>query len=526
LDLFIAIAIVLTALLTAMAALSFHAAVESRRPPPPTRIFSDDDPGTVFLFDGERLVDSSPRARALLSSLQLGGGPWPQLVRHLSRLFPELEAQLATLGERGALCLVSAPDAATPTVLRAEDRSGLIRLELTEAGRERGRGTDPFTLHALMEEIAEMRQLVAEMPGLAWRTDARGEIIWCNGAYMAAATALLGDGNAPSWPPLRLFDDAALPADGSHQRARLVISPRDIRWYDLTAGQDGPGGQLCFATPADALVRAETTLRELMQTLTKTFAQLPIGLAIFDHHRKLQLFNPAMLDLTGLAPDFLMLKPSLISVLDALRDRRMLPEPKDYHVWRRELVNMERAASEGLYQETWNLPDGQVFRVTGQPHPDGALALMFEDVSSEILRTRRYRADLELGQSVIDSMEEAVAVFSPEGHLVMTNRAYGLLWGHDPAEGIGAVPFRRVAAQWRSMTAPGPLWHQVEDFLSTFGDRQGWAASTRLADGRELICRFVPLAGGATLSAFRIPANAIAKPARKSAGGQQRAGNP
>lgn len=151
---------------------------------------------------------------------------------------------------------------------------------------------------------------------------------------------------------------------------------------------------------------------------------------------------------------------------------------------------------------------------------------MFEDVSSEILRTRRYRADLELGQSVIDSMEEAVAVFSPEGHLVMTNRAYGLLWGHDPAEGIGAVPFRRVAAQWRSMTAPGPLWHQVEDFLSTFGDRQGWAASTRLADGRELICRFVPLAGGATLSAFRIPANAIAKPARKSAGGQQRAGNP
>ena len=33
----------------------------------------------------------------------------------------------------------------------------------------------------------------------------------------------------------------------------------------------------------------------------------------------LKLFNPALLDLTGLPVDFLSLRPSLLSVLDALR---------------------------------------------------------------------------------------------------------------------------------------------------------------------------------------------------------------
>ena len=68
---------------------------------------------------------------------------------------------------------------------------------------------------------------------------------------------------------------------------------------------------MMFALPADAAVRAERSLREFVQTLTKTFADLPIGLAIFDQSRKLQLFNPSLIDLTRLPTGFLTARPTL-----------------------------------------------------------------------------------------------------------------------------------------------------------------------------------------------------------------------
>ena len=210
-----------------------------------------------------------------------------------------------------------------------------------------------------------------------------------------------------------------------------------------------------------------------------------------------------MVDLTGLPIDFLSLRPSFVSFLDALRDRSMIPEPKDYRSWRRQLVEMEKAAASGLYEETWNLPDGQTFKVVGRPHPNGALALMVEDITNEVSRSRRYRSDMELGQAVIDEMEEAVAVFSPSGQLVMSNMAYAVMWAHDPEEDFRNDSIRTIVPHWRARSAPAGLWSEAEEFISTVGNRVSWTAETRLLDGRLLHCRFAPLSGGATLAAFR-----------------------
>jgi PAS domain-containing protein len=258
-------------------------------------------------------------------------------------------------------------------------------------------------------------------------------------------------------------------------------------------------------------VQAEASLRSFTQTLTRTFAHLPIGLAVFDGARQLALFNPALTDLTGLAPDFLSARPTLTGFLDALRERAMLPEPKDYVAWRRTFADLEQAAAGGLFEETWSLPGGQTYRVTGRPHPNGGLALLIEDISTEMTRTRRYRADLELGQAVIDAMEEAVAVFSAAGQLVMSNAAYADLWGHDPASTLGGdTGIAAIGEHWRSRSAPTTLWDRAEDYVAAAHDEEAWTDSTRLADGRALHCRFAHLAGGATLAAFRVLAEAPA----------------
>ena len=474
-------------------------------------IFTDEADGAVFLFDGDVLIDATPGARALLAASAGRGGPWVTLVGYLVPLFGDLDAHLEKMAVEGGVTLTARHG--EPLILQAELRGGLTRITLTDPEQNRqAQGHDPVARRAMLDELDLLRQTLARAPVLIWREEPEGDVIWANAAYLMRAGDQLSPGQDLSWPLPRLFERTASAQGVAGQRQRLTLAGGAAAWFDLVSFAEN-AGRLVFALPADAAVQAEGALRDFMQTLTKTFAHLPIGLAIFDKSRQLQLFNPALLDLTALPVDFLSMRPSLLSVLDAMRDRSMIPEPKDYRDWRRQLVDLEKAAASGLYQETWSLPGGQTYRVIARPHPNGALALMIEDISTEMLRTRRYRADLELGQSVIDAMAEAVAVFSNAGQLVMSNTAYARLWGHDPAAAMSEGTVRTLCAHWRGLSAPSPIWAAVEDFVANPADREAFSAEARLLDGRLVDCHFAPLAGGATLATFRHAAQAeSAKP--------------
>jgi PAS domain-containing protein len=402
------------------------------------------------------------------------------------------------------MTLASSPAAGNPMILQAEARGGMTRLVLIDPESENiGPGQDLMTMRAMNEELDFLRMTVSKAPILIWRERGNGDVIWANGAYFLQVGDLNEPGQELSWPLPRLFERVASEQCVSGQRHKVSLKGGGTAWYELYTVTE-LDGQLVFALPADAIVTAETAMHDFMQTLTKTFAHLHVGLAIFDHQRQLHLFNPALLDLTGLPVDFLSLRPSLLSVLDAMRDRNMIPEPKDYRGWRRQLVELEKAAASGLYEETWSLPGGQTYRVIGRPHPNGAIALMIEDISGEMIRTRRYRADLELGQAVIDQVEEALAVFSEGGQLVISNAAYADLWGSDPSGSLEDASLRAVCAVWRAQSAPNPVWSELEDFAANQGDRSAWHAEARLLDGRLIDCRFAPLAGGATMIGFSI----------------------
>lgn len=458
----------------------------------------------VFLFDGEVLVDSSPSARAILSANPTRSPAWVRLMSYLAGRFPDVSATLLRLPHEGVITLASDPAAGDPILLLAELRGGLTRISLVDPENE-GSATrnDPLSFRALSEELTMLRDMVGKAPFLVWRTNKAQEVFWANPAYLTAAASMSSDGQEISWPLPHVFDPLASSRPEAGQRQKLVATDGKTRWFDIASHKEGEGW-ISFASSADAIVQAETSLRDFMQTLTKTFAQLHVGLAIFDKSRALQLFNPALLDLTGLPIDFLSARPTLLALLDAMRDRNMIPEPKDYRSWRRQLVEMEKAAASGLYEDTWSLPGGQTYRVVGRPHPNGALALMLEDISNEMLRTRRYRADLELGQSVLDGLPDALAVFSEDGQLVLSNAAYVDLWGHDPSVALGEATVGSICRYWRAHTAPSQLWSEVETFVTNPGDRLSWQGQARMSDGRLIDFGLSPLAGGPTLVTFRL----------------------
>ena len=180
-----------------------------------------------------------------------------------------------------------------------------------------------------------------------------------------------------------------------------------------------------------------------------------------------------------------------------------MPEPRDYRSWRASITELEAAAADGTYSETWSLPDGQTFHVTGRPHPDGAVAFLFEDISAEMSLTRHFRSEIEQYQTVIDIFEDAVAVFSPAGDITIMNRAYRDLWKIDSDEFmIGDLT--EATRRWHELSTPTPVWGDFRDFAHDNREREEWSASVGLRDGRQIDCRFTPKPGGVTMAVFQI----------------------
>lgn len=499
------VVLVLTCGLIALGSVFILAALHGDKDRKASSIFMDRAGGTSFLFDGDTLLDATPAARALLS--QGGGGPaWLRLLAYLSPRFPDVEAKLAILPEAGQMALTEQQADGTLLAVEAELRGGLTRIALHEGDTLPDQaGQDLLTQKAAQQEVQHLRSILARTPMLIWRESATGDVIWANARYLNEAAMRLEPGRDLTWPLPRLFEphmtNTHVTQGFAIHRHKLAGTSGDGNWFDLTSEEDC-AERLFYATPCDATVKAESSLRDFTQTLTKTFAHLPIGLAIFDRQRQLVLFNPALLDLCSLPPDFLSARPTLFAFLDAMRERNMIPEPKDYRSWRKQMTALEEAAASGLYEDTWSLPSGQTYRLVGRPHPNGALALMFEDISTEMTRIRRFRADLELGQSVLDAMDQAVAVFSSGGALVMANARYADLWGHDPGANLGQGSLAQICSWWRAGSAPTTFWAEAEAFCGSSSNCDLLVGEVRLLDGRLIGCELRGLPGGATLVKF------------------------
>lgn len=493
----------LASVASAFAALLLLLALGRHRPPKPV-LFGPPDTmlePSIFLFEGTELVDATTTARTLLARKAEFGSEWDRLLAVIEPRIPTFAQQIAHISDVGRFEAISPTDADFSVL--AEDLGHATRISLRDLSAE-GQGilVDSLNLQAHNDELNALRKMTEHLPFPIWRKSGEGAVVWANSAYLALSLELSGSDDIV-WPLPVLFDlSAREPTAKQTKRLELPINGASrARWYDcgtLPTAHD----EICFALPADATVRAETALRDFVQTLTKTFAHLSVGLAIFDRQRQLAMFNPVLCELTTLSPDYLSARPSLFAFLDRLREVRLLPEPKDYGAWRQQILDLERAAAAGLYQEEWSLLGGQTYRITGRPHPDGAVAFLIEDISAEVSLTRRFRSQITLGQSVIDALADAVAVFAPTGELVLSNAAYADRWGVDPRTTIGAMTIVEACQNWQSNTLPTTVWGDARDYVIQTADRAAWDAIVTTNANETLRCQFIPLQGGLTMVQF------------------------
>jgi PAS domain-containing protein len=465
-------------------------------------LMREGEASTVFLFDGDMLMDATTSARQLLGRKDPRETDLDAVFALLSRRFPDLREKLAGLATNGRVIVTSTEPSG---IVEAELWDGLMRLTLRHQSTEVA-PLQRLAIEAIEDELQTLRSIGEDAPQLIWKQDDTATITWANRAYLNLADRInpIPEGSEPIWPPGVLFTETGPTPDGPkplvRRHALRVPGQTQEQWYEVTSMRRG-SETLHFAVDANGIVRAEQAQKAFVQTLAKTFAHLSTGLAIFDRQRRLVLFNPALLDLTGLPVTFLSSRPMVHSVLDRLRDMNMLPEPKNYASWRDQVLALETAATRGTYCETWNLPGGQTYRVTGRPHPDGAIAFLFEDISAEVSLTRHFRQEIETAQSVIDSLDEAIAVFSSSGTLTMSNAAYTKFWGPS-ADAMEEIGLQDELRRWQDRCAPTAVWGDLRGFVEGFGERTEWFDDVTLENGQLLSCRFTPLPHGTTLVGF------------------------
>jgi PAS domain-containing protein len=473
--------------------------------PPAHGLSHQRDEDIVFLFSAGALVDSTSAARGQLPAEPAHADDLARFVIAYSQRFEGLSDRLEDFAQGDRFEIAEVPDDPDSLRLVAENLGGQLRISITDPARDsRSEMVAHYSLAAMRAELFTLRSIAERSPIPTWKRRHDGTIIWANSTYMRLAVDLAGEDALISWPPPDLFAGLINATDPDtvppQRRVSLAADTAHARtlWFDLIA-LPGEIETLYFALPIDNLVRAENALTEFVQTLTKTFAHLRIGLAIFDQKRRLALFNPALVDLTGLSAAHLSARPTLHTFLDALRDAQKIPEPKDYKSWRMQIAQLETGAAEGTYEDTWHLSNGQTFRVSGRPHPDGAVAYLFEDISSEVSMTRSYRSEIEMSRSVVDSLDVAIAAFAPDGECILSNRAYRRLWGIDTGD---AADIGAASACWRAACMPGTDWAALRDRVLVSGKRLPSTLPVQLQDGQVMRCDTRPIAGGGTLVTF------------------------
>ena len=362
---------------------------------------------------------------------------------------------------------------------------GLVTGRIIKNSSER-HGVDP-------NEIA--RTAIDSSADLVW-VEHQGVSIWQNKTCQERMTAL--NETAPNLAMFGLRSEASI-ADGN-RRGHLTLGGED-RFFDISIRTEGDM-TVIHAKDASAVLGAERELQHFMQTLTDTFAHIPIGLAIFDHSRNLALFNPALAELFELEPEWLARRPGLRAFLDHLRNDSKLPEPKDFKDWRRQIEVLERSAESGNYQEDWHLPNGRVFRVSGRPHPKNAVAFLFEDISKIVAIERSYRTELEHMYNTFDTLTSAIMIFDANGQVAFSNQAFADIWGEDAAASLSAPSTTDMTRLWQKRCEPSPVWGDFRDFAADYGERSNWQAVVKMLDGPFLTVNFAPIPGGRILCEF------------------------
>ena len=358
---------------------------------------------------------------------------------------------------------------------------------------------------ALAAEVETMRAMLAEAPMPIWLRDEGGALVWVNAAYAAAVEAK--DAGEAVAHGLELLDTTGRQMIATAHAEKPVFTRRlpvivagSRRIFDV-ADIASEGGSAAIAIDATEVESAQAALRREVEFNARTLDQLQAAVAVFGPDRRLKFSNAAYRALFGLDPAFLDSAPDEMTVLDRLRATHKLPEQADYRRWRDELLAAYRAPES--QEHWWHLPDGQTLRVIANPHPQGGMTWVYENVTERLDLESRYNALVSVQGETLDHLKEGVAVFGSDGRLRLHNPSFAAVWSLDPALFEERPHVADIVAACRRPHDDEAMWRRFTASVAGVDENRGSiSGQTEREDGRVIDYATVPLPDGQTMVTF------------------------
>lgn len=293
---------------------------------------------------------------------------------------------------------------------------------------------------------------------------------------------------------------ASRPGGPVFQRRLSTVVAGKRRVFDVVDVETG-GGSAGLAVDVTELENVQFELKRTMESHDRTLDQLASAVAIFGPDRKLKFYNAAYRALFGLEAKFLESGPEDGAVLDQLRALRKLPEQADFRSWKRDMLAAYQSVE--TRESWWHLPGGQTLRVIANPHPQGGVTYIYENVTERLDLESRYNALIRVQGETLDHLSEGVAVFGSDGRLRLWNPAFATLWRLEDGLLVNRPHINEVVARCRTLHEDGETWERIRTAIAGLADtRMRLGARMERRDGAVIDFTTVPLPDGATLVTF------------------------
>ncbi len=285
-----------------------------------------------------------------------------------------------------------------------------------------------------------------------------------------------------------IFDETVSTVIGGDRRLFAVT---DVKGSQASAG-------LAIDRSEVEALRAE--LERVQKSHADTLDQLTTAVAIFDAGQKLLFYNQAFQELWELDPAFLASKPDNTLLLDRLRSAGKLAEQPEWRRWKENVLAAYRSAER--VEHLWHLPDGRTLRVIANPHPQGGVAWVFDNMTERFDLESRYNAAMRVQGETLDNLAEGVAVFGSDGKIRLYNPAFTTLW-RLPADEFRPETHIAAISQACERVAVKNPWPGFVASVTGFDDeRRESHGQIELVDGTILSHALIPLPNGQVMLTF------------------------
>lgn len=297
------------------------------------------------------------------------------------------------------------------------------------------------SVQKLEKENALFLQAFNTLPFPIWLRNEDLQLAMCNPAYAKAVHAdsvqhalLLGSELVYEKSPreAKVLAAAARAAGKERKTKEFVVMEGKRRWVEaseipLPAQKYSKNKTIGFVRDITREQELQSTLQDHIASHNGVLEHLKTAIAVFDAEMRLQFYNTSFMNLWNLEEEELDGSPTYSHVLDMMREKRRLPENRDFNAYKtREIKFFTSLVS--TTQDTMHLPSGMTLRRMLTPHPQGGLLITYEDVTGHLTMERSVTVLNETQFTVVNHLREAILLFGRNGRLRVANTAFLNLW--------------------------------------------------------------------------------------------------